>query len=78
MQLSVWFDFHVVHLTYININMDIVNILISTVRTIRQNSLWERKSSQREVHVVGSSLAVGNNLSFVILAFFACLTTRIS
>ena len=60
--LSICFDHHVVRLTYIDINMDIVNLNMSTVRTIRWHYRLQSQSTKQEV--VGSSPAVGKNFSF--------------
>ena len=74
-QLSIPFERHVVPLTYIDINIDIVYFLKSTIITIRWHSKLERQSNKREV--VGSIPAAGKTF-FVILAFFAWLTAGIS
>ena len=57
-QLSIWIDCHVVPQTYIGIDMDIIYLLMSAVRTIRWHSRLERQFSKREV--VGLSPAVNN------------------
>ena len=50
------FDRHVLHRTYIDIDMYIVYLKISTVRTIWWRSRLQRQSSKREI--VGSSTTV--------------------
>ena len=75
-QLSISFDRHLVRLTNIDINMDIVYLKCQQLERFDSTVGLACQSSEREI--VGSNPALGKNFSFCNSFLFTWLIARIS